>query len=133
MSTEAQNPVAELRELIADGSISVDALLAITGIPADNLLSQPLSADERTRLATLAAQLTEGLRIGADERLTGILESLTVECRLTPQNIAQLTGIDTGAIETALRDPHTVPIQTRYELALAGSYLINAVNQARGR
>ena len=133
MSTEAQNPVAELRELIADGSISEDALLAITGIPADNLLSQRPSADEGTRLSTLAAQLTGGLRIGSDERLAGILESLTVECRLTPRNIAQLTGIDAADIETALRDPRTVPIETRYELALAGSYLINAVNQARGR
>ncbi|WP_423739425.1 HTH domain-containing protein [Cryobacterium zongtaii] len=45
-------------------------------------------------LSILAAPLTEGLRIGDDERLKAIWESLTIDCRLTLRNIAQLTGLD---------------------------------------
>jgi hypothetical protein len=32
-----------------------------------------------------------------------------------------------------LRDPRTVSADKKYELAMRGSYLVNVVNQARGR
>lgn len=92
-----------------------------------------LSNDESARLSTLAAHLTDGLRIDDDDRLRAKFESLTIECRLTPRNIAQLTGLDIDDLESALRDPRTVPIEKKYELAIKGSYLINAVNRARGQ
>jgi hypothetical protein len=149
MTSEAYNTVDELRRIIAEGHISEDALQSITGIEPEKLRSfldeakpgaagltrepQALSNDESTRLSTLAAQLTEGLRIGDDERLRAIFESLTIECRLTVQNIAQLAGLDVDDLESTLRDPRTVPIEKKYALAIRGSYLINAVNQARGR
>lgn len=91
-----------------------------------------LSDDERARLSILSAQLTEGLGIDNDHRLKAIFESLTIECGLTPHNISRLTGLNVGDIEHAVRDPHLVPIDRKYELAIKGSYLINAVNQARG-
>jgi GTP-sensing pleiotropic transcriptional regulator CodY len=73
------------------------------------------------------------MRIGNDERLKAIFESLTVECRLTPRNIARLTGVDVDVIENVLREPRTISIEKKYELAIKGSYLINAANQARGQ
>jgi hypothetical protein len=149
MTSEAYNTVDELRRIIAEDRISEDALQSITGIQPERLRSfldeakrettvltrepQALSNNEIARLSTLAAHLTEGLRIGDDERLRAIFESLTGECRLTLRNIAQLTGLDVDDLESALRDPRTVPIEKKYELAIKGSYLINAVNQARGR
>lgn len=149
MTSQTFNPADELRRIIAEGRISEDALQAMTGIQPEKLRSflndakpgmtglttepQALSNDESARLSILAAHLTEGMRIGDDERLKAIFESLTIECRLTPQNIAQLTGLDVDDLESALRDPRTVPIEKKYELAIKGSYLINAVNQVRGR
>ena len=149
MTSEAHNTVDELRRIIAEGRITEDALQSITGIQPERLrffldeakpgmtgLSrepEALSNDESARLSILAAHLTEGLRIGDDERLRAIYESLTGECRLTLQNIAQLTGLDVDDLESALRDPRTIPIEKKYALAIRGSYLINAVNQARGR
>ena len=147
MTVEAFYTAEELRHLIAAGSISSDALQSIVGVdplqlrefldgaPPAGLTSQPstLSGDESARLSILAAQLTEGLQIGDDERLVAIYESLTTECRLTLANIAQLTGLEIDDLERVMRDPSTLTFQTRYELAIKGSYLINAVNRARGR
>lgn len=148
MTTEAHDPSEELRRLMVEGSISEVALQAITGIQSEKLrfflenrmpvmtrfTTDPLalSDDEAMRLSILSGQLTEGMRIGGDERLKAIFESLTIECRLTPQALALLMGLDVDDVESVLRDPRTVPIQKKYELALKGSYLINAVNQARG-
>jgi hypothetical protein len=149
MTSETVNTADELRRIIAEVRISDEALQAMTGIQPEKLRffldeakpgmtvltteSEPLSRDESARLSILAAQLTEGLRIGDDERLKAIFESLTIECHLTPRNIAQLTGLDVDALERALRDPRTVPVEKKYELAIKGSYLINAVNRARGQ
>lgn len=149
MTSETYNTADELRRIVAEGRISEDALQAITGIQPEMLRSfldeakpgmtglttqpQALSSDESARLSILAAHLTEGLRIGDDARLKAIFESLTIECRLTLRNIARLTGLDVEDLEGALHDPRTVPIEKKYELAIKGSYLINAVNRARGQ
>lgn len=146
--SEMNDPADELRHSIAGGHITEDALHAVTNIPLEKLrcflneakpgmtelTSEPraLSNGEGARLSTLAAHLTEGMRIGDDDRLKAVFESLTVECRLTPYNIAKLTGLDVSDIENALHDPLTVPIERKYELAIKGSYLINAANRARG-
>ncbi|MCS5718787.1 hypothetical protein N1027_11645 [Herbiconiux sp. CPCC 205763] len=139
----------ELGRMIADGHLSEEALQAITGLEPEKIRAfldetkpvqtgmsaepQVLSGDESMRLSGLAVQLAEGLPIGDDERLKATLESLTVECRLTLQHISGLTGLDVGDVERALRDPRTVPLEKKYELASKASYLINAVNRARGR
>ncbi|QNE46145.1 hypothetical protein F1C58_03950 [Glaciihabitans sp. INWT7] len=149
MTVEAQNPAEELRRIISEGHISEDALQAMTGIRPEKLRTyvddakpgmmalsaspQALSNDESGRLSILVAHLTEGMQIGDDERLMAIFESLTIECHLTLQNIAQLTGLDIEDLKGALHDPRTVPIKKKYELAIRGSYLINAVNRARGQ
>jgi len=149
MNPETFNPSEELNRAIAEGRISLDALEAITGVHPEELRSfidevepgmtglatepQVISGDESARLSLLAAHLTEGMRIGDDERLKAIFESLTVECRLTIENIARLTGLDVDDLGNAVRDPTTVPIDKKYELAIKGSYLINVVNRARGR
>ncbi|WP_213815580.1 HTH domain-containing protein [Glaciihabitans sp. dw_435] len=146
MTSEANNPANDLQRLIAEGHISEDALQTITAIPAEKLQSffdtstgtaglvakpQTLSTDEILRLSILAAHLTDGLQIEDDARLAAILESLTIECHLTLAHIAQLTHVDIGDIENALENPQTVPAETKYAIAIRGSYLINAVNQAR--
>ncbi|WEO77270.1 hypothetical protein BJQ94_18265 [Cryobacterium sp. SO2] len=148
MTAEAFNPADELKRTIAEGGISEDALRAITGIQPEKLRSfldadpgmtgltterRALSIDESSRLSILAAHLTQGMQIDDDERLTAIFESLTLDCHLTLDNIAQLTGLDIDDLDSALRDPRTVPMHKKYELAIKGSYLVNAVNQARGR
>jgi hypothetical protein len=149
MSSQTHNPADQLRRLIAEGSISEDALQAITGIDPQKLrlfledtpsgtpgLSskpQALSDDESARVSILAASLTAGLRIDHDERLKAIFESLTIGCRLTLQNLAQLTGLDVEDMEAVLNDPRTVSTEKKYALAVSGLYLINVVNHARGQ
>ena len=148
MMSETRNPADELRHIIAEGQISEEALQVITNMRPEKLryfvdetksgmtglATEPLalSNDESARLSILVAHLTEGLRIGSDDRLKAIFETLIIECRLTPRNIAQLTGLNAEDVESALRDPRIVPIERKYELAIKGSYLINAVNRARG-
>lgn len=147
MTSETHNPADALSRVIAEGRISEDALHAMTGIQPEKLrsflnqakpvmtgltgASPALSNDESLRLSVLAAHLTDGLRIGDDERLKAIFETLTSECRLTLGNIARLTGVEVDDLKGVLRDPQNVPINKKYELAIKGSYLINAVNRAR--
>ncbi|HWD61778.1 MAG TPA: HTH domain-containing protein, partial [Humibacter sp.] len=90
------------------------------------------SDDESVRVSTFAAQLAS-FDIDDDARLKGIYESLTIDCRLTGENISQLTGLDVEDVEGAVCDPRTVPIEKKYALAIKGSYLVNAVNRARGQ
>lgn len=150
MPSETSNTADELRRLIAEGYLSEDALQAITGISGVALASflrdapsgKPrivawpaagaLSDDESVRVSTFAAQLTS-FDIDDDARLKAIFESLTIDCLLTLENIAQLTGLDVEDLASALRDPRTVPIERKYELAIRGSYLVNAFNRARGQ
>lgn len=149
MTSQAHNTADELTRVIAEGRISEDALRAITGIEQEKLRSlldaaqpgvtglatqpQALSEDESVRLSVLAAQLTHGLQIDDDERLKAIFESLTVECSLTPENIAELIRLDVGDVESALGEPQSIPAEKKYQLALRGSYLINAASRARGQ
>ena len=147
MTSESFNVSDELRGLIDRDAISPDALQVITGIRSDSLLSflgenvgtgltsepQSLSGDEGVRLSVLAAQLAEGMQTGNDERLKAMFESLTTECHLSSSNLTQLTGATVEDIESVLRDPRTVSIEKRYELAIKGAYLVNAINQARRR
>lgn len=149
MTMHAHNPADQLRAVIADGGITEDALHAMTGVASETLgrflnagvvenqrlsTSPPvLAGDESLRVSLLAGLLSDGMQIDNDERLKGILESLTVECRLTPNNIAQLTGVDVKHVELALNDPEVIPLDKRYALAIKGSFLINAVNHSRRR
>ncbi|MEV4688220.1 HTH domain-containing protein [Microbacterium sp. LWH3-1.2] len=148
MTSHGQSVVDELKRLVAEGHISVEALHVITGVPADSvraLLGQAplvaaglspksaaLAANENRRLSILTAQLTDGMQIGDDERLKGIVESLTIECHLTLENIAGLTGLDVHDLELALQAPQALSADKKYALATKSSYLINAINQARG-
>lgn len=148
-ASEAFDALGRLNRLIEEGHVSADALAAITrtgpdtirsflaegGGSGSGMTSRPSawSQDEGARLALLVVQLTEGLAIGDDERLRGILESLTIECRLSVENLARLTGVDAVDVEAALHDPATLPFETRYALMSRGSYLVNAVNAARSR
>ncbi|NNC14046.1 hypothetical protein HII28_19485 [Planctomonas sp. JC2975] len=147
MTSETLNTADQLRRLIADGRVSEAALQAFTGITSDALMTflrdapfgtpgisrnaTSLSADEGMRLSTLAAQLTQGLTEDDDFRVKAIVEVLMAQCRLTAQNIALLTGIELSQLESFLSDPDTVPVQTKYELAVRAAYLINAANAAR--
>jgi len=147
MASHTHNSAVELNRILAGGRISEEALQVMTGIPIDRLraalaaaalapaalmsTSTTLSGEETTRLSILAGQLTDGMTIDDDDRLKAILESLTVECRLTPANLALLTGIDVDDLELALNDPHALSADKKYTLAIRSSYLINAVNQAR--
>ena len=149
MTTQGQSVAAQLRQLIAEEQISENALHSITRIEPGRLAAflandasnsvgltvdeQSLSREANTRVSILAAQLTYGLEIDDDERLQGILESLTVECGLTLHNLARLTGLDIDDLRIALDDPRVLPSETKYVLALRGSYLINAATQARQR
>jgi hypothetical protein len=147
--SEAFSASDELRRMVAEGHISEEALQTITGIQPKKVRSfldgaepgmtgsaaepQALSNDESMRLSVLAAQLTDGLLIADDERLKATFESLMVECQLTLQNLARLTGLAVDDLESALRDPRTISPEKKYELASKGAYLVNAVNQARDR
>ncbi len=150
----SHSPAHTLRRLIADDRITESALHAITGIDRGTLTSylggpqsenvglttapRAVSGDEGQRLAVLAAMLAEGLRspdfpISDDERVTAIIESLTAQCHLTHQNIAQLTGIALADLERFISDPQSTPLEVKYQLAVRGSYIANAVTQAQPR
>jgi hypothetical protein len=144
MDGTGHNPADELRRIIAEGRISEEALRAITGIAGERLAdfldrsvaglsakAPVLSGDETTRLSVLGSQLVQGLEIDDDERLRGILEGLTIEFKLTPQNIALLTATNLEDVETCLRDPGTVPSERKYSLGLRVSYLNLAIANAR--
>lgn len=147
MTSHSNSVVDELKRLVAEGQISAVALHVITGVPVDSMRalladaplqsaglireSAALSAEENGRLSILTAQLTDGLQIGDDERLKGILESLTIECHLTLENITGLTRTDVHDLEIALQDPHALSADKKYTIAIKSSYLINAVNQTR--
>lgn len=147
MAAQMHNTADEMRRLLAEGAISEDALHRITGIAVDGLrrfleevpsgtprlltTPQPLTDEETTRLSVLTPMLSNVHEIDDDERLRGILESLTRVCGVTPANIARLTGVAIDVVEAALDDPHGLPLSAKYTLALRGSYLINAANLAR--
>jgi hypothetical protein len=150
MTAQPFNVAEEVRRLLAEGMITPEAIHAVTGIAPEALRSfladaeesqttgltakpQVLSGDQAQRLSAFAAQLTEGMRIGADERLKAIFEGLTLGCGLTTGNLARLTGLRIEDLDSILRDPSSVPVETRYQLAIKGAYLINAVNLARER
>ncbi len=143
MTTQGFNTADELRRVIAEGHISEFALEAITGIPREKLqtfldetkpgtsglttTTQALSGDEGARLSILASQIIQGLEIDDDERLKAILEGLTIQFRLTLENIALLTRASLDDLEIALRDPGAVPAETKYALGLRLSYLNLAI------
>ena len=147
MTSETFNTAHQLRRLVEEGGISLDALEAITGIPSNtlapllehagrdapglSLTATELSADEDIRLSILASQLSEGFRDDDDFRITAMIEALMTQCRLTAQNIALLTGLELSSIERFASDPAAVPVQTKYQLAVRISYLVNAANAAQ--
>lgn len=149
MTPQLFNTADELRRAIGEGQISNKALQTITGIRGDVLtsylektpragqaLSPPsgeLSREESTRLASLAAQITAGLQIDDDVRLRAIIETLTIQCHLTLQNIALLTRVGLEELERFVRDPESAPLEMKYELAVRASYLINAVANTTSR
>jgi len=145
MTSQTFNTADALRRLIAEGRISEEALQVMTGISRaavasflaaasgeTGLSTTPgsLSSYEGARLSGLAAQLTEGFRVEDDVRLRGIIETLTAQCRLTHQNIALLTGVGLDELESFLRDPRSIALESKYELAIRASYLISAVANA---
>jgi hypothetical protein len=85
---------------------------------------------ENSRLSNLAAQLADGPIVDDDARLAGILQSLTVVCRLSLENISRLTGLDVEDLERALNDPQELPPEKKYQLAIRSFFLINAVNNS---
>ena len=146
MSVEALNVEHELRRIVAEGRISAESLQAITGIPGDAIASlvggtherepglsaapSAFSPDEIGRLSALVGQLTDGLQIDDDVRLTAIIQTLTMQFRMTRQHIALLTGIDLRDLESVLNDPNTARAERKYELAIRASYLMNAIGNA---
>ncbi|SMQ73992.1 HTH domain-containing protein [Agreia sp. VKM Ac-1783] len=145
MAAEAFDAPAGLRRLLAEGAITDRSLHSLTGMTLDalraflsvgqseiGLTTTPLafSDEESARLSILAAQLTEGMTIPDDDRLTGILEALTIELRLTPQNIAALAGLDARDVAAALTDPRSIPDEKKYAIAIRASYLLSALNRA---
>lgn len=137
----------ELKALISEGKISLEAVQTMTGIEpakleallADDsplggisvLSNTTLSPEENTRLSVLSSQLQYGLEIADDDRLQGILDSLTSECGLTVENIASLVNLDPDVVQAMRTTPGEAPLGAKYAFALRGSYLINAANQAR--
>ncbi|QNA91638.1 MULTISPECIES: HTH domain-containing protein [unclassified Microbacterium] len=148
MSSNSINILGEFRRLIAEGAITALAIETITGIEQSRLQSllaahgevstvraahPALTAGETARLSTLAVHLTSGLTIGDDDRLRTIVESLTAELHLSPQNISQLTGLRMEDLKRVLNDDRSVSIEEKYAMAIRCSYLIATTNLVRAR
>lgn len=147
MNSTRHNPADELRRAIAEGRISEASLQVITSIESERLetfldeahrseaglstLTPILSGDESVRLSVLAGQLIQGMEIADDDRLRGILEGLTIEFKLTPQNIALLTHTNVEDVEACLTDPGAVSPEVKFPLAVRISYLNLAIANAR--
>jgi hypothetical protein len=146
VSTDPLDTMRELRRVIAEGRISIDSLSAATGVPSALLLrltsdsvedgsgitahARLLTSEETVRVSGLVARLTAGSGIDDDIRLRSILETLTCTLKLTPTNVAALTGVDVAAVDAALHDPREVAMETRYALAVRASYLLHAMGDA---
>ena len=85
--------------------------------------------DHRRALDPVAVLVVCG--IADDDRLRGILEGLTIQFKLTPQNIALLTHTNVGDVEACLADPGTVSPEVKFPLAVRASYLNLAIANAR--
>lgn len=148
MSPNSLNIPAALNRLVSDGALTERALQAMTQIeavrlraalspePAANLNSigdLSLTDDETARLSVLTAQLTAGMTIEDDERLKAIIESLGAEVHLSTQNIADLIDVRVDDIDLAVNHAQSVPAETKYTIAIRCSYLMNAIDRARGR
>ncbi|TDP98870.1 MULTISPECIES: HTH domain-containing protein [unclassified Leifsonia] len=145
MTVQGLNVGDELGRLIAEGSISMQALAAITGIAPARLkrlleLEPGLSAavnefseDEILRVSTLAGQLTWEAEIGDYERLRAIVETLTTQFELTNENIARLTRIKVEDLEAFFDDPDSVSWETKFAMAMRLYYLFHAVLNATAK
>ena len=147
MTSTMHNPADELRRAIAEGRISEAALQVITSVDTERLAAfldeahrsevglstrtPILSGDESVRLSVVAGPLNKGMEIADDDRLRGILEGLTIQFKLTPQNIALLTHTNVGDVEACLADPRTVSPEVKFPLAVRASYLNLAIANAR--
>lgn len=142
---------SDLRRLISEGKISEDGVATIARLNPDALrkfLEQdgrsavgvvsitsdkpPLSDEATWRVIVLTGNLTTGMDVENDARLTAILEGLTITFPLTIENLSRLTGISAADFEQALIDPKLIPIATKYDMAIKASYIFSTLQQARG-
>jgi len=135
----------ELGRLIAEGSISMHALTAITGIaparlvklldlePGLSAAANEFSEDEIQRVSTLAGQLTWGAEIGDYERLRAIVETLRTQFELTYENVARLARIAVGDLEAFFNDPDSVSWGAKFAMAMRLYYLFHAVLNATAK
>lgn len=144
MTTEPFDVRAELRTLVERGSLALDVIARVTGISETTLSAyldgrgtedQGLTAtgtgltpDESMRLSVCAALLGSARGVPDDERVRGIIESLTQVSGLTVANIALLTGIPEADLEAFSTDPAGVSDAVKYAIATRTSYLVNAVS-----
>ena len=145
MTVQGLNVGDELGRLIAEGSISMQALTAITGIaparlkklldlePGLSAAANEFSEDEILRVSTLAGQLTWGAEIGDYERLRAIVETLTTQFELTHENIARLTRIKVEELEAFFDDPDSVSWETKFAMAMRVYHLFHAVLNATAK
>ena len=145
MTVQGLNVGDELERLIAEGSISMQALSEITGIAPARLLrlldlgpglsaaANEFSEDEIVRVSTLAGQLTVGAEIGDYERLRAIVETLTIQFELTHENIARLTRINVEDLEAFFNDPDSLSWETKFAMAMRLYYLFHVVLNATAK
>jgi len=149
MTSENTDPLDELESLVRGGKVSLASIEAILDVPAgrlDALLAEPSrggmrlitegpspSVEDAARLSTLVGYLARGLdgRIGDDERLTAILETLTDVFHFTPENIALLAQVDPHTVRAFVDDPASVPVEARYRMGIRCSYLLSGIAQSR--
>jgi hypothetical protein len=122
--------------------ISEDALTAITGIAPDSIATysttapglsaaaNSLRADETVRLSTLTVQLSEEAIVDDAQRLQAIIETLTLQFKLTHENIARLTRARLEDLEAFVSDPTSVAWEIKFALAVRVYYLFHAVLNA---
>ncbi|WP_412148584.1 HTH domain-containing protein [Curtobacterium flaccumfaciens] len=144
MSTEAYDVDQGLRHLVKSGRMSTESLSAITGIATTTLqghlagdnepgMTAPTSAltgSQGTQLAMLAVLLTDGLNEDDDVRLRALVESLTLQYKLTHENIALLIDADAADIAAIADDAAQVDAGKKYRLGVRLSYLLTAIGNA---
>jgi|GEM_PF-1163031 len=153
MTSSTYNPVDRLQQLLREGKISRESVLAImeaspewlesylaqTGSDAPGMTvgSSGYSWDSEddlraSRLTGFVGVLTHAFDIEEDERVHAIIETFPDMFQLSYENVAALTGLDARDIASFMSDPSSVSFETRYKLGVRCSYLLNAIGQARG-
>jgi hypothetical protein len=148
LTPEGYSTGSELKALLDQGAISIDSMMTISGLDREaleyvistdrgpsGLVSghSAISAEDSARLSALVAKLRQGLAIADDDRVAGIIQTLTGQFHLTYRQLGLLVGIPSEELKNMTRVNSEVSTALKYSAGLRLSYLLLAIAVAAPR